>query len=178
MRASCGGSSHGPCSLKLECCVVRLAVLGVGTGLLLQALAQCTKGPSCSLLPHLCTGTETPMHFAGVLHSVPQSSYRPPLCPQAVEERFCEPASNLSTPTPIGIEGSWQVPDATWAVHRPPYFACFVDSDSRRPCTCALNPWLQLAQACQDVMSMPQDLVLSASPVFFSLCKTRGVNPF
>ena len=114
-------------------CVVRLAALDVGTGLLLPALAQCAedqRAPSCNHhtnaleqeLP-LCKGAELCATGCHLL-----------LCPQAVEEWFGELVGNLLTPTPIGVEGSWQVPDAMssaqvtvlyfWmpgAVHRSPY---------------------------------------------------------
>ena len=90
---------------------MRLAALGVGTGLLLPALAQCVEDhrvPSCNC--HTCALEQELPLCKGV--PLCATGCRPLLCTQAVEERFDELVEDLLAPAPIGVEGSWQVLDA------------------------------------------------------------------
>ena len=91
---------------------MRLAALGVGTGLLLPALAQCVEDhrvPSCNC--HTCTlEQELPLCKGAPLCA---TSCCLLLCMQAVEEQFSELVEDILAPAPIGAEGSRQVLDAT-----------------------------------------------------------------
>ena len=86
--------------------MVRLAVLGVGAGLLLPALAQCPEGhraPSCNRRTRALE-EECPLREGAPLYS---TSYLLLLCTQAVEERFDELAKDPFAPCIlVDAEGS------------------------------------------------------------------------
>ena len=146
--------------------------LGDGAGLLLPALAQCAgdhRVPSC----RTCTPEqELPLckPNARVLHSVPPVAGRSSARRRLHEERFDELVEDLLAPAPIGVEGSWQVLDATSSAQATVLcmFCRFcqagdVYAGALGPMAAISDCRCESAQACQTVMPIPQVLALSAS---------------